>query len=195
MGLEQIIPGRLLAWYAGTDEDEPAITGAVPADWTSLADNYIEPGGITLEYQDDLEPVDLLKDMAPVAMRRVREQVQVQFTIMDMHLDTFARFFNSNSITDTAAVSGTSPGYQSMDLARGNSVSAFRLLFRGRSPYAAATPGNAAWISQIWLPKVYCASISPITYSRSTLSYQVTCMSLQDDTNGLGKIRMVDALT
>ena len=27
MGLEQIIPGRLLAWYAGTDEDEPAITG------------------------------------------------------------------------------------------------------------------------------------------------------------------------
>ena len=70
MGLEQIIPGRLLAWYAGTDEDEPAITGDVPNDWTKLADDYIEPGGITMEYQDDLEPIDLLKDMAPAAMRQ-----------------------------------------------------------------------------------------------------------------------------
>ena len=194
MGLEQIIPGRLLAWYAGTDEDEPAITGDVPNDWTKLADDYIEPGGITLEYQDDLEPIDLLKDMAPAAMRRVREQVQVQFTIMDMHLDTLARFMNGNSITDTAAVSGTSVGHQAMNITRGNGVAEFSLLFRGRSAYAAATPGNAAWISQIWLPKMYCASISPITYSRSSLSYQVTCMSLQDS-DGLGKIRMVDALS
>ena len=194
MGLEQIIPGRLLAWYAGTDEDEPAITGDVPNDWTKLADDYIEPGGITIEYQDDLEPIDLLKDMAPVAMRRVREQVQVSFTIMDMHMDTLARFMNNNSITDTAAVSGTSVGHQAMNIARGNSVAEFSLLFRGRSAYAAATPGNASWISQIWLPKMYCASIAPINYTRSSLSYQVTCMSLVDS-DGLGKIRMVDALS
>ena len=194
MALEQIIPGRLVAWYAATSESEPAITGDVSG-WTSLANNYIEPGGIVLEYQDDLEPVDLLKDLAPATMRRVREQVSVQFTIMDMHIDTFARFLNGNTVTDTAAVSGTSVGYQSVNITRGNNVSEFSLLFRGRSAYAATNPTNTGWISQIWLPKVYCSSIAPITYTRSSLSYQVTCMSLQDDTNGLGAIRMVDELS
>ena len=85
----------------------------------------------------DAGPLSRLGEHLPIKSIRSEEDVTVEVILADMALEQVALALNSNTVTTTAAGTGT-PGDKAIQLYRGPDVAQMALLARGPSPYFAS---------------------------------------------------------
>jgi len=135
----EIVAAPGTVWAAAVGTAYPDIGETPSASWSKLGtngDKNISEDGISLKSGQKLEFFRVLGSTGAVKAARVEESLVGSFTMFDMTLEQLKRAFNSNTVTDVAAVAGVA-GYRSMPLYRGLDVTQMALLIRfDASPYA-----------------------------------------------------------
>lgn len=136
----EIIAAPFTAWFAPVGEVFPAIDEEVAGNWeligTAGPDNYSEDG-VKVMHEQDINEVTPLGSTGAVKAFRTKESQQITLTVWDLTLEMYRLGLNSNTVTTTAAGSGTA-GFKSLPVYRGHQVATMALLVRGASPYADA---------------------------------------------------------
>lgn len=142
----------------------PLISLATPAGpWVTLGTRGKRDqsdAGVTLSMT---QKVDTIRGQGNAILKAVRteEDVLISFEIMDVTLESLSYLLNSNTVTATAAASGT-PGRKELSAYRGSDVNYVSLLIRGQSPYR-----GAGAIAQYQLPKCFQNGPAETKFSKS----------------------------
>jgi hypothetical protein len=133
----EIIANPLTLWLAPSGEAFPAIDAAPAGNWakigTSGTRNYSEEG-LVVSASVSFQKARPAGASGPVKAFIDEEDLMFRLTMWDMTLEQFAKALNDNTVTTTAAGSGTA-GFKKIGLSRGLNVTEFALLARGPSPY------------------------------------------------------------
>lgn len=135
----EIIAAPFEAWLAPVGTAWPDLDAVPGSDWVKLGtsgDKSMSEDGVSIAGSQSLSYIRTLGGTLPRKAFRAEEGMVVTFTILDMKLEQLRNAFNGNAVTDTAAGDST-PGYRSLNLERGQSVTQKALLLRGPSPYMA----------------------------------------------------------
>jgi len=136
----EIIAAPFTVWAAVVGTTFPDVDTDPSASWVKLGtngDKNYDEDGVKIKASQKLNFLRTLGSTGPAKAFRIEEDIVVSFDLLDMTLEMIKHAFNGNTVTDTAAVSGT-PGYRSMPLLRGLDVTQRALLVRGPSSYAAS---------------------------------------------------------
>jgi hypothetical protein len=136
----EIIAGPLELWLAPEGEAFPDVDTAPAGNWVKVATsgdrNYAEDG-VTVRHSQTIREVMTAGAMGAVKAFRESEALAIAVTILDVSLEQYKLALNGNTVTTTAAGSGT-PGTKSIGLSNGETLTTYALLARGRSAYSAA---------------------------------------------------------
>lgn len=136
----EVIMGPMELYVAPVGEAFPDVDEAPAGNWdlvgTSGKQNYKEDG-VTVTLSQTLAHFRGLGSTLPIKSIRSEEDVTVEVILADMALEQVALALNSNTVTTTAAGTGT-PGDKAIQLYRGPDVAQMALLARGPSPYFAS---------------------------------------------------------
>jgi hypothetical protein len=134
----EIIAAPFTVWIAPVGEAFPDVDTAPGGGWakigTSGDQNYTEDG-VVVSLAQTIEKWRGAGTTGPRKAFRTSEDMTVRFTLVDLTLEQLKHALNGNTVTDTAAGTGT-PGVRKIGLSRGHTVTPFALLIRGGvSPY------------------------------------------------------------
>lgn len=160
----EIIAAPFTAYFGPLGEAFPLIDAAPAGNWvkigTSGAENYDEEG-VSVGHDQEIKEVRSLGSTGAIKAFRDSEGLAIGFTVWDVTLESYALGLNSNTVTTTAAGSGTA-GFKEMPFYRGQSVATMALLVRGDvSPY-----GDAMKM-QYEVPYCYLSSSPEVVYRKS----------------------------
>lgn len=184
---EVLACANLRVWLAAANTAEPLVDTAPSASYTLLGANgadSIEDNGVVVKHEQNLKGFTPLGSTALVKVWRESEGVSVEFTLVDLTAEMYAKVMNGAAITTTASSSGV-PGSKSVPIYQGHDVTLFALLFRGNvSPY------GDSMNFQYWLPVVAQSDgPSPLYKKADPAGLKLQFMAIKDSTNGLGKYR------
>ena len=178
------------------DNDE-----APAGNWDKIGSNgyrdYSE-AGVTVRHQQTLNFHYTLGSTGPRKVKRTRELLVVEFELEDFSLEELTFLLNNETVTDTAAGSGT-PGHRSIPLGHGPDVSQHAFLLKGSfSPYSDAS--NAYTSQYEILVGVFSGNVEPVFgkgEDASKFLAQITVLESETITaaNGrFGTLRLQDAV-
>ena len=148
----EIIAAPFTVWFAPVGEAFPEIDEDPTGNWAMIGtngdENYSEDG-VTVAHPQTLEKTRLLGATGPKKVFRTEEDLMIRFTLLDMTLENYKHALNGNSVTTTAAGSGTA-GFKKIGLRRGLSVTTMALLVRGN-----ASAYGADWKAQYEVPRCF----------------------------------------
>ncbi len=140
----EIVAQPFNVYIAPVGESFPDVDETPGGNWvligTSGNRNYTEDG-VTVQHEQTVEEFRSLGSTGPMKVFRTSENLIISFTLADLTLENYKYALNFNTVSDTAAGSGT-PGHRDIDLYLGpDDVAQRALLVRGMnaSPYLANT--------------------------------------------------------
>lgn len=142
MGYDNVAPFEIIAapftlWVAPLATAFPLIDAAPAGTWVKVGTsgdlNYFEEG-VKVGHPQTITKWRALGDSAPRKVFRTEEELMISLVLADLTLEQYALALNHNTVTDTAAGSGTA-GFRKVGLSRGTAVETRALLLRGPSPY------------------------------------------------------------
>lgn len=134
----EIITSPLEVFIAPIGTAFPAL-GAEPAsEWSLLGtngDRSIAEGGVTVAHDKSYNKIRTDGATGPVKATLQTEDLMFQLTLLDLTLEQYAMALNGNTVTETAAGSGTL-GNKRIGLSQSpGRTREFALMARGLSPY------------------------------------------------------------
>lgn len=147
----EIIATPLTLYLAPVGTAFPAIDAAPSGSWVKVGtngDRSEDEAGVTVTHSQQIKQVRTGGSLGPIKAFRDAEDLKIEVTLLDITLEQYQAALNGNSITTTAAGTGTA-GFKKVGLSRGKSVKLYALLARGASPYADAMN------SQYQFPRVF----------------------------------------
>ena len=148
----EVIAAPFQAWLAPVAEPFPEVDTDPAGNWVLVGtngDRSTTEDGVTVSHSQTTETVRGLGATGPIKVFRTEEDLIIRMTVMDLTLEQYTSALNGNTVTETAAGSGTA-GTKTMGLHRGSSVSQNALLVRGKvSPY------GDGWNMQYQVPVVF----------------------------------------
>jgi len=160
---EKIIMAPFEAWWAPVGESVPDLADTPSGNWDKIGTNglsHMAEGGVTVRHTQTLNEVRTEGGTAPQKVTRSEEDLEVEFNIVDMSLEEYAKAMNDQTVTDTAAGSGTA-GVRSIPIRRGTDVEVKALLLRGASPY------GSSFSSQYYVAQAYVKGDIEIVYTKN----------------------------
>lgn len=134
----EIIAAPLEVWLAPVGTPFPEL-GVAPSDpWQLLGvsgDRNLEQGGLTVTHQQTIEQVRTAGATGPVKAFRTEEGLVIEFTLLDVTLETYAKALNDQIVTNET-------GTKALKLHRGPNVATHALLARGPSAYGDDLPAQ-----------------------------------------------------
>lgn len=148
----EIIATPFTAFFAPTGTAFPDLNDAPPSPWVKIGTsgdrNYSEDGVVAVHGQT-IEEFRSLGSTGPVKVNRTEESLIIRFTLWDMLLEQYRLALNNNTVTTTAAGSGTA-GIKDIDLYRGIEVTLIALLVRGE-----VSPEGDTFRTQYQIPQCF----------------------------------------
>lgn len=158
----EIIGSPLTLWLAPTGTAFPLIGVAPAGGWVQIGTNGTRSesdDGVTVTHSQTLTKVRPGGATGPVKVFRSEEDLMIKLTLWDLTLEQYLYTLNSNTLTTTAAATGTA-GFKKLGLSRGTSVKEYALLARGASPY------DEAMTAQYQVPRVYQSGSPAVVYKK-----------------------------
>jgi hypothetical protein len=128
----EIIAGPADVWVAAVGEAFTDVDDAVAGTWVSLGKTE---GGINVTHDQDIELLYADQRSGPQKAIRPREGLIIEFSIMELTLERYAKLLNNATVTADAGP----PATKTIKLYQNFDVVQYALLVRGPSPY---TNGN-----------------------------------------------------
>lgn len=156
----------------------PDLNDTPPAPWSKVGTsgdrNYSEDG-VTVVHEQTVEMFRALGSTGPVKASRTEESLIVRFTLWDMLLEQYRLALNENTVTTTAAGSGTA-GIKDVDLYMNLDVSMLALLVRGE-----VSPEGNNFKSQYQIPFVFqSGSPEPVFQKGAPMGLELEFMAVED---------------
>lgn len=134
----EIITAPMKVYIAPLGEAFPDIDADPAGDWELLGtngDRSYEEGGVTVSHSKSYDKVRTAGATGPVKATLREEDLMIRLTLLDLTLEQYKNALNGNTVTTTAAGSG-SAGKKSIGLSQSvGRTREFALLVRGLSPY------------------------------------------------------------
>lgn len=176
----EIIATPFTVFFAPTGTAFPDLNDTPPSPWAKIGTsgdrNYSEEGVVVVHGQT-IEQFRSLGATGPVKVNRTEESLMIRFTLWDMLLEQYRLVLNSNTVTTTAAGSGTA-GVKDVDLYRGIDVTLIALLVRGE-----VSPEGATFKMQYQIPQCYQSAEPEPTFQKGApagLSLELTAIEDPD---------------
>lgn len=132
----EVIGAPFEAYWAAVGTTKPDIDEEPPTAWTLIGTsgnlNHFSEG-ITVEHPQSMNFFRAAGDCGSRKCFRTEEDLKLRLTLADLTLEQYSHALNSNTVNDEEAGPGT-PGYKSIGMSRGHTVSTVALLLRGPSP-------------------------------------------------------------
>ena len=148
----EIIGAPFTVWIAPIGTAFPLIDAEPDGDWAKLGtngDRNYSNDGVTVSHSKTYQKVRPAGATGPVKAFLDEEDLMIKLTLWDMTLEQYKYALNSNTVTTTAAGSGTA-GFKKIGLSQSVGRTAeFALLARGLSPY------DEAMNAQYEVPRCY----------------------------------------
>lgn len=178
----EIIVAPLTVYVAPVGTAFPAVNAAPGGSWFKLGTagtkNYDERG-VTVQHDEQINTFTPAGSTAPRKAYRTSEGFGLEFDLVDLTIEQYAKILNDATVTTTAGP----PAIKDINLLQGLTVKTLALLARGVSPV------NETLAAQYQVPIVYeAASPSPVYSKGAPAALTVRFQALEDDTLGFGKL-------
>lgn len=133
----EVLAAPFTLYLAPVGEAFPDVDTVPAGNWTKVGtsgDLNASEEGVTVEHGDSITTWRPLGSTGARKAFRTEESLMVRMTLVDVSLEQYALALNHNTVTATAAGSGT-PGTKKIGLSRGIELVQKALLVRGPSPY------------------------------------------------------------
>lgn len=134
----EIIGAPYTVWIAPIGEAFPLIDAAPAGNWVKLGtngDRNYSNDGVTISHSKSYQKARVAGATGPVKAFLDEEDLMIKLTLLDLSLEQYKYALNSNTVTTTAAGSGTA-GFKKIGLSQSVGRTAeFALMARGISPY------------------------------------------------------------
>jgi hypothetical protein len=188
----EIIAAPFEIYLAPLGTTFPVIEAAPSASWSLLGTNgslNYDEGGVTVTHVQTLNKVYTLGATGPRKAFREREGITLEFSLVDLSLEQYAKMLNNASVVTTAAGGGFA-GNRRMDLLQGPTVVSLALLCRG-----GASPYGDGYNAQYEVPQVFIDdSPSPVYQKGKPAMLKCRFEAIQHPSLGFGTLRMQDSL-
>lgn len=148
----EIITAPYTVWIAPVGTAFPVVNVAPSGDWFKLGtngDRSYEEGGVTVAHSKSFNKIRSAGSTGGIKADLNEEDLMVRLSLLDMTLEQYRYALNGNTVTTTAAGSGT-PGTKKVGLSHSpGRTREFALLVRGLSPY------DEAMTAQFELPRTF----------------------------------------
>ncbi|MDZ4306982.1 hypothetical protein [Allopontixanthobacter sp.] len=148
----EIIGAPLTVWIAPVGEAFPLINVAPAGNWVKLGtngDRNYSNDGVTVSHSKTYQKARPAGATGPIKAFLDEEDLMIRLVLWDITLEQYAYALNSNTVTTTAAGSGTA-GFKKIGLSQSVGRTAeFALIARGLSPY------DEAMAAQYEVPRCY----------------------------------------
>lgn len=132
----EVIAHPLTIWLAPVGTAFPDVSEDPDASWTKLGtsgdENYDEEG-VTVTHDQTIEMWTPAGSTGARKAFRTEEGLVIEFTLVDISADQYAKVLNDATVTQVAAGAGTA-GVDEFGLTQGHTVATYALLARGLSP-------------------------------------------------------------
>ena len=173
----EIIAGPATLWLAPVGTAFPLIGAAPAVAWTKVGttgDKNYSADGVMVTHNQSIDQARPLGTTGPTKAWRTSEDLMVGLTLWDMTLEQYATVLNGNTISTTAAGTG-SAGFKKIGLSQGEAVTAYALLVRGLSAY------GDAYAAQYEVPRCYqSASPKPVFKKGTPAALELQFTALED---------------
>jgi len=182
----EIICAPLTVYIADVGTAFPTLDAAPGAGWTLLGTNgtrSYEVGGVTVSHSKTFSKVRTDGATGPVKASLDEEDLMFRVNILDLSLEAYSLVLNGNTVTETAAGSG-SMGFKKIGLSQSvGRTREFALIARGLSPYDEAFP------LQYCVPRCYdSGSPEPVFKKGGTgASLRLEMTALEDLSEGVSE--------
>lgn len=188
----EIIATPLTLWLAPVGTAFALIDVAPASPWAKVGTNGTlseDEAGVTVTHSQSLQEVHTGGSTGPVKVFRDKEGLKLEVTILDVSLEQYKASLNGNTITTTAAATGTA-GFKKIGLSRGQNVTLYALLARGASPYADSM--NA----QYQVPRCYQSGDPVLVYKKGVpAGLKLEFAVLEDPTAASADVRLGTLVT
>lgn len=194
----EVIAAPGTAYLAATGTAFPLIDAAPAGAWIKIGSNgdlnYDAQTGIEVSHPQSMNKWRALGDTGSRKVFRTEEDLMIKLKVVDLTLENYKLALNANTVTDTAAGSGTA-GHRKVGLSRGFTVATYAMLVRfNTSPYGS----TATWNMQYEVPIVAMFGSPVLTYKNGEpVGYELEFHALVDATAAaaerFGVIRAMDA--
>ena len=192
----EILVAPFQVYIAPYGESFPDVDTTPAGNWTLLGTNgkfNMSEDGVTINHEQTIVQLYALGSTFPVKAIRTQEACTVGFTLLDATLEQVKYALNNNTVTDTAAGSGT-PGYRVINIRQGQDVYTHALLVKGASPYDNDLYG------QYEIPSCFQSGNMSLVYNKSVAVGVAIMFTVLEDPNAAsdeeraGQINWQDAV-
>jgi hypothetical protein len=173
----EIIMSPFTVYIAPVGESFPDVDETPSGNWATLGTNGLRnqsDDGVTVTHSQTLSEHRNAGSTGPMKVTRQEESLVIGLTLEDLTAEAYAKVLNNQTVTDTAAGSGT-PGDRAFPLYQGKDVSTFALLVKGVSPY------GDSWAAQYEIPVCYqSANPAPVFTKGEAAALAVEFTALED---------------
>jgi hypothetical protein len=134
----ELLHGAGQLYVAPVGEAFPDLDVTPAGNWVALGETK---EGVTVTFDESIESIRVDQETGAVKAIRAEEDIMIETALAIGTLENLSYVINGNSVTDTAAGSGTI-GTREIALYRGGVVQEFAFLFRATSPYGATYPAQ-----------------------------------------------------
>lgn len=178
----EIIVAPLTVYVAPVGTAFPVVNAAPAGPWfklgTSGTKNY-DAKGVTVTHNETIGKFVPAGGTAARKAFRSEEQFLLEFELVDLTIEQYAKVLNDATVTVTAGP----PAIKDINLLQGLTVATFAMVARGVSPVNDALP------AQYQVPLCYEAASPSVVYSKGApAALDVQFEALEDATLGFGKL-------
>lgn len=178
----EVIVAPLTVYVAPVGTAFPAVNAAPGGSWFKLGTNgskNYNAKGVTVTHNETLGTFTPAGGTAPRKVFRTDEQTLIEFELVDLTIEQYAKLLNDATVTTTVGP----PAIKDINLMQGLTVATFALLARGVSPLLDTLP------AQYQVPIVYEAASPSIVYAKGTpAALDCQFAALEDAMLGFGKL-------
>jgi hypothetical protein len=186
----EIVAAPYTIYVAAVGTAFPDVSATPGGSWTKLGTsgtkNYRDDG-VTVTHDQSIEEFIPAGGTAARKAFRTEESLIIEFELVDLTIEQYAKGLNDATVTTTAAGSGTA-GIKSINLLQGLSVTRFAVVARGVSTI------DDAYAAQYQIPIAYQAeSPAPAHKKDEPAGLAFALRALEHDSLGFGKLVMQSA--
>jgi len=175
----EIVAGPLTLYLAPVATAFPAVDAASSGSWIkagSSGDRNYDESGVTVSHSQSVNEVTPAGAVGPVKAFRTGEALKIMVTLWDTTLEQYAAALNGNTVSTTAAATGTA-GFKKIGLSKGQSVKLYALLARG----GGLSPYGEGWSTQYEVPICYqSADPKPVYVKGKPAGIELEFTALED---------------
>lgn len=178
----EVVAGPLTVWVAPVGTAFPLVNANPPGTWFKLGTNgpdNFEENGVMVTHNQTLNPWRSAASTVARKVFRSAEEFLLEFTLVDLTIEQYAKVMNDKSVNVTAGP----PATKDIDLMLGTAVTTFAMLARGISPINDALP------AQYQSPIVYQGASPKLAYKKDApAGLDIQFAALKDSALGIGKL-------